>query len=217
MAPEYDRLYDHYIDLRKDLIIARIEASENDDIALRYGIFSFPRVVMFGPNEPRIKTVFDGRPRMLQYFIQWIEHDAPKIENKEKKEEPKKMLEEEHVVVQVKEAEPHEGKVDLKFNPNNDQSGEKLTNEIEFVKREMVTLRTRIDSMQETINSLKAHQDAAPKHQIEDHDKPHIYMPSPNTMVFLLCAFILVIATVFTIKKLFVSGVSHQVQMDKNI
>ena len=59
---------------------------------MRYGIFSFPRVVLFIPNEERIKSVFDNRPRLLKFFTQWIDHEAPVVEIKEKVES-KKLLE----------------------------------------------------------------------------------------------------------------------------
>lgn len=85
MAPEFEKLYDHYKETAKrdDLEIARIEASENDDISLRYGIFSFPRVILFGPGDTRIRSVFDNRPRNLKYFTQWIDKEAPVNQVKE--------------------------------------------------------------------------------------------------------------------------------------
>jgi len=85
MAPEYEKVFEYYKETvkREDLEIARIEASENDDIALRYGIFSFPRVILFGPNDHRIKAVFDNRPRLLKYFTQWIDQEAPAVQVKE--------------------------------------------------------------------------------------------------------------------------------------
>ncbi len=85
MAPEFEKVFDYYKETvkRDDLEIARIEASENDDISLRYGIFSFPRVILFGPNDQRIKAVFDNRPRLLKYFTQWIDQEAPVVQVKE--------------------------------------------------------------------------------------------------------------------------------------
>jgi hypothetical protein len=86
MAPEFEKVFDYYRETvkRDDLEIARIEASENDDISLRYGIFSFPRVILFGPNDQRIKAVFDNQPRLLKYFTQWIDKEAPVVKvNKE--------------------------------------------------------------------------------------------------------------------------------------
>ena len=94
MAPEYEKVYEYYTETvkRKDLVIARIEASDNDDISLRYGIFSFPRVVLFGPKDPRVKAVFDNKPRLLKFFTQWIDSEAPVIDVKE--ELTKKFIEE---------------------------------------------------------------------------------------------------------------------------
>ena len=98
MAADYEKLYVHFKSLRKDVLIARIEASDNDDISLRYGIFSFPRVVLFGPDDPRIKAVFDGKPRTLQFFSEWINSETPVIQIKEEVENNhKKFISEEHI------------------------------------------------------------------------------------------------------------------------
>jgi hypothetical protein len=40
-------------------------------------------------------------------------------------------------------------------NPNTDANGEKLTSEIEFVKRDMITMKARIESLEETVKQLR--------------------------------------------------------------
>jgi len=49
MSPQYEKLHDYYQNKREDLIIARVECSENEYLALQYKIPSYPTVAMFYP------------------------------------------------------------------------------------------------------------------------------------------------------------------------
>jgi len=81
MAPEYEKLYENYEKGgRKDLVISRIEAGSNEEIARRYGIFSFPIVVMFNPNSSEIASIFQGR-RLAEDMNIWINTVAPQTED----------------------------------------------------------------------------------------------------------------------------------------
>ena len=98
MASDYEKLFTHFKSIRKDLLISRIEASDNDDISLRYGVFSFPRVVLFFPGDLQIKAVFDGKPRSLHFFTEWIDSNLPAIQTKtETANKNKKFISEEHL------------------------------------------------------------------------------------------------------------------------
>jgi thiol-disulfide isomerase/thioredoxin len=222
MAPEYEKVFDYYTETvkRNDLVIARIEASDNDDIALRYGIFSFPRVVLFGPGDPRIKAVFDNRPRMLKFFVQWLESEAPVIEVKQ---EAKKFIEESKPSNSVKvESNSNDnakivvgddGHHNANVNPNNEHGGEKLTSEVEFVKREMDTFKTRIETLEETVKSLRNDLNTRGNGtNIESH--PQVYVPSSFTIFLILFFFVILVAGVLTMKRIFVKvnggSESHQ-------
>jgi len=81
MKTEYEELITHFeLQSRKDLVIARIVADENPEIAIKYQIFGFPKVVLFKPNDQNIFNVFEKRPRMKKFFIEWIMLNLPEIE-----------------------------------------------------------------------------------------------------------------------------------------
>jgi len=218
MSPEYEKLVKHYEE-RKDLIIARIEASENDDIALRYGIHSFPRVVLYSPGDIRITSVFDA-PRVLKFFVEWIDNDAPikgEVKDKPKEEfmkdiksEPK--MDNEHTGID----DTH--KIDLKINQNNEIGEEKMTSEFEYIKREMMTLRSRIELLEENMKTSKNNLNDTPSLE-ERGKKTHIYAPSSETVLIFGLIFIILIAGFLTVKRILIksNGISHQIYNDKNI
>ena len=66
---------------RDDIIIARIEASINEQISMRYGIYSFPMVVLFFPKDQHVHALFQGK-RVADMFDMWIQANAPALPKK---------------------------------------------------------------------------------------------------------------------------------------
>ena len=88
MNPEYEKFYELYLQKREDVLITKIECSINQKKCTDYGVFAFPFVGLFFPNNKKIKSVFKYR-RELDDFDKWINLVAPKknlkpiIQNKE--------------------------------------------------------------------------------------------------------------------------------------
>jgi protein disulfide-isomerase-like protein len=78
LAPEYEKLYEHYKQHRQDVIISRIEGGANYAVLARYGIQSFPIIALFIPGDKRIKNVYQG-PRTFERFNEWITALCPVI------------------------------------------------------------------------------------------------------------------------------------------
>lgn len=78
LAPEYEKLYEHYKQHRQDVIISRIEGGANYAVLGRYGIQSFPIIALFIPGDKRIKNVYQG-PRTFERFNEWITALCPVI------------------------------------------------------------------------------------------------------------------------------------------
>ena len=92
MAEEYDKLYEMYKNGRTDVLITKIECSINQKIAADYGIFSFPYIALFFPENKKIKAIFTAK-RTAEKMNEWINFVAPKKNllgiKKEKEELPK--------------------------------------------------------------------------------------------------------------------------------
>ena len=86
------------------------------------------------------------------------------------------------------------------FNQNVDNGGEKITSEIEFVKREMNTMKMRIESLDDTIKKLNTEVDTLKTHQMV---KPQIYVPSLFSILLIFIFFLILIDGVMTIKRIF--------------
>ena len=81
LAPEYEKLYEHYMQHRQDVLISRIEGGANYAVLGRYGIQSFPIIALFFPGDKRIKNVYQGH-RTFDRFNEWIKALCPVIELK---------------------------------------------------------------------------------------------------------------------------------------
>lgn len=138
MAPEYEKLFDLYKNgSRNDVVIARLEAGANEDIAQRYEIFHFPMVVMFTPKSKEIVSVFKGK-RIATEISAWIEQLAP----------------------QHAETKPEEDEEDY-FLVGDDEflntfNKTEFHNEMETVKKEIQGLHEKIGKLEKEIKSLKA-------------------------------------------------------------
>jgi hypothetical protein len=59
------------------VLITRIEAEDNESIAVFFGIYSFPRFVLFGPNDSGvIAAEFSKSDRSLDELTKWIEKEV---------------------------------------------------------------------------------------------------------------------------------------------
>lgn len=136
MAPEWEKLPDIFKTAnRDDIVIARLEANTNEEIAIRYRIPSFPLVAYFAPNDRHIKAVFQGE-RRADVMTAWIKSLAPL---------PQKLVQ----------------SPDTKNNSSNikDKSkigSEDVTTEVEELKKELIGLKTTFDKLNMEIEELKA-------------------------------------------------------------
>jgi archaellum component FlaC len=136
MAPEYEKLYDLYQKGDKHhVVIARLEAGANEDIAKRYNIFHFPTVVMFAPKNQEIFSVFKGK-RIVAEFNEWIEHNSVhQVEEKTEEDEDYFLVGDEDFIENFNKTEFHQ--------------------EIEGVKKEIQELHEKITKLEDEIKSLK--------------------------------------------------------------
>jgi thiol-disulfide isomerase/thioredoxin len=197
MAPEYDKLFDYYSEKRNDVVISRIEASINEDISFKYGIFSFPIVVIFRPGETNIGDVFKGQ-RVMTVMAEWIDKNSPT-----KKEELKS-----------KQETIDENKLDQNMIIKAKINNTLVTDEIEFLRREVHELKVKIDKLEEEIIIYKK-QDNQSGDRISnelnsnnvDNIKDQkiisvIEKPSIFTMLVVFVALLIVVALMLTIKRI---------------
>jgi hypothetical protein len=196
MSPQYEKLHDYYQNKREDLIIARVECSENEYLALQYNIPSYPTVAMFYPHDTKIIKKFSDE-RKVDRFVAWIEKYAPKLEikkeikinykntekttekptdkqaeNKTKTNEPASFgkLESDHL---IKEHLMHKESNNTHLNYD----------EMEFVKKEILDLMTRTSLLEKQIKKnlsvkkfLVAEKKPEPIHQKEVVNKPQTHL-----------------------------------------
>lgn len=85
LAPIYDEFVD-YISLKEKndtLVISRLEANSNQEIVMMYGIYSFPTVVIFGPNSPRPLSVYEG-DRKIEGLWFWVFKHLPQLKRSQR-------------------------------------------------------------------------------------------------------------------------------------
>ena len=79
ISPEYEKVIEE-IKSRNDIVIARLEGSdENKEMLFKYGIGSFPQVVLFYPNDNDIYSVLHSHDRTKDSILKWI-NDLCEIE-----------------------------------------------------------------------------------------------------------------------------------------
>lgn len=174
MSPEYDKLFDYYTNRRNDLVISRIEGSINEAISLKYGIYSFPVVALFKPDDIRIYGVYQGK-RELKDFVSWIEKFAPPLTH----------------TVQHIENKPE--KVDLVDSVNSKKIHmTEVTDEFDFVKRELLSMKNKIDKLENELANVKNLTTAA--------NRNNGY--SPFQFATGLGILLILIAAIFTLRRL---------------
>lgn len=204
MAPEYDKLFDFYSEKRPDIVIARIEASIHEEISFEYRIFSFPMVVLFRPGDKKIGDLFQGQ-RVMDVMSAWIDKFAPAKELPK----PNKI---------------DETKIDTNLVIKVKSNSTEVTDEIEFLRREVHGLKIKIESLEEEIkiyktgntntNVKKSNGDGITKDEADEkteiaHEKrkPEINLPSFYYTVLGIAALLVLVALLLTLKRiLFKSG-----------
>jgi thiol-disulfide isomerase/thioredoxin len=172
MHAEYDKLAEHY-SKRGDVVIARIECGDNDEVAMQYGITMYPQVKMFGPGSTKILSKFPSdAPRKLDKFVQWVDKYIPKTELKVEpaKTEISRLAENKLNVNNNNNVNTANTGVNNNVsggfmdngpnvatqkvqNPVIDNSGQ--SKEFEFLKREFISIRNKISYLEEQIKFLK--------------------------------------------------------------
>ena len=77
MANEYEKFYELYLTKREDVKVTKIECSINQKICMEYGIFAFPFIALFFPENKKMKSVFKYK-RIKEDFDKWVNLVAPK-------------------------------------------------------------------------------------------------------------------------------------------
>ena len=200
MAPEYEKLYEDYQKGgRKDLVISRLEAGSNEEIARRYGIFSFPIVVIFNPNSSEIASIFQGR-RTAEDMNLWIDRAAPLPEG----------LEDES------ESYVYDENVELLNNFNKTEA----FHEIEEVKKNIDSLIERMLKLEGEIQNLKTISPNGPNPiytnnniTAKDQEKlvilQNLRMPTVFEMVVGFGAMMTLVAVIMTFRRLIKSRKMH--------
>lgn len=148
MSPEYDKLQENLLESRKDVLIARLEGSINEDISLLYEISSFPKIVLFEPGSTDIKANFRGN-RVAKLMEKWISVIAPPLKNFGKENEDNKDREN-------KENKSNDKEKDNKDNKNILDSS-KVNSEVEYFRKELNDMKNKMSNMEQDIESLKTY------------------------------------------------------------
>lgn len=92
LAPAYDELVDYIEQSSKagEVIIARIESNSNQQISMMYGVYSFPTIVYYNPNDKRPVSVYQG-DRVLKGLWFWVYRNLPVKKRSERKSINKEM------------------------------------------------------------------------------------------------------------------------------
>lgn len=198
LAPEYEKLYDLYQTKRKDVLIARIEGGANNAILARYGIYSFPIVTLFFPNEKRIMNVF-RESREVDVMDNWIERSAPKIELKEDE------VKEEKANYSNADTNAKENDTignELISNATAELNDKEITKESEYVKQEFMALRRKIIELENELKELKNDNDNN-ANNLRSHNNDNWIVTFEITTVNIgcLCGMIMIIIAIFAMIK----------------
>jgi thiol-disulfide isomerase/thioredoxin len=140
MAPEYEKLFDLINGNREDIIVARIEGSINEEISAKYGIYSFPLLVLYKPNDLHAQAVFQEQ-RIAPLMKAWIDNNAPPLVV------AKKQI--------ITKSEFKNETIDKPFEVVGFEKKE-MTNEIEFFGKEIESLKTKISSLEQEMQQIKS-------------------------------------------------------------
>lgn len=228
MTPEYEKLWDMYQTKdkkRDDLVISRIEGSINNDISVKYGVSSFPMIILLHPNDLYVKSIFQGQ-RTANEMHKWIESNTPRLqaEPNPKKQEPNPKKQEPN----PKKQEPNPNKQAKpspqveKTNTTETELGKydkneiikkanktEVTDELEFLKREILDIKKGFEKFQEefsnfTLSYNQSRNESTPKIKIKPvHTESALvaYLEhlSVFTIIFISGLIMVAIATCLTV------------------
>jgi thiol-disulfide isomerase/thioredoxin len=200
MAPEYDKLFDIYKEKRTDLVIARLEGSINEQISMRYGIFSFPLVALFVPGDKHVKAVFQGQ-RVAQTIGAWIDNNAPELEKtvEEKKEVISNVYNDNDKNKNSTSILENIPIIEIKVNQT------EVTDEIDFIKREVITLRKKLEKIEIEIEEFKKLNSTRGLNILSEEVIRipfNLRLPTMFEIFAISGVILILIALIFTIKKL---------------
>ena len=173
LSPEYNKLAEEYKKKRKDIIIARLDGQDNGFTLQRYGIFRFPFLALFKPNNKQIYSIFHNN-RVFDELDKWISEICPEV-NEEKEK--------------IKDNNSTNGSLIVNMTEiGNDQN---LTTENEYIKNEFIDINKRINDLKYRLN-IKSDNN----HKKDKNNK--LQFEFEISPIFLLISF-LVILVLFTI------------------
>jgi hypothetical protein len=195
MSPEYDKLFDNFIEKRSDIVIGRLDADTppNTDISIRYGIYSFPVVVLFEPGSFHAKSVFQGE-RITRVMSKWVEINAPPVikEIPVKKTNTTNLITADNIMEKVNKTE--------------------VTPEIEFIKNEVANLKSKLERAEKEIATLKN----ITKNKTESNSTDFKFeMPSTFNIIIICSSAMVFFALAVTLKRLFTKTLKDLEPHDK--
>ena len=132
LSPEYEKLAKEYQNKRKDVIISRLEGQANDFTLQRYGIFRFPVIALFKPNNKNIYSVFRNQ-RNFEELDKWITEACPILNENIKNN-------------------PNNNNDNMKINMTELETNQNLTSENEYIKNEFIDINKRIENIKNRLN-----------------------------------------------------------------
>jgi thiol-disulfide isomerase/thioredoxin len=212
MAPEYEKIVD-LLKKRKDVIVARLDGGTHEDVVVKYGIYSFPVVVLFEPGSVNGIAVYQGE-RKVNLMSKWVEINAPPLD------EAKPST---NTTVTTKTAS--DSKVDINNEILTQVNKTDVTPELEFIKNEIVSLKSKIDSIEKEILTIKDLTKNITITNEEDSDSDiekkvtpwfdDIKMPSPFSIVVACSGISVLLALAITIKRIFSKTLKNAELHDK--
>jgi thioredoxin-like negative regulator of GroEL len=137
LFPIYEKIFKIFNNTRKDIIIGRINGESNSKTSEEFGIFAFPNIVAFKPNNKKIESIYIGKPEINE-ICAWINQTCPVIVKKNLK-----------------------GKIQNNYNQTNNTISKIIlnkknkTHENEYFKRNIVEIKERINNMEEIIEKFE--------------------------------------------------------------
>jgi hypothetical protein len=205
MAPEYDMLFDHFKDKRPDLVISRLEGEGNGEIAMKYGIYQFPIVVLFEPGSVYANSVFQGE-RVFKVMSKWVEINAPKKEAAKADVAVTNTT----IVANVTTTGLLENSIMDKV-----KNKTEVTSELEYIKNEVVSLKTKIDKVEKDIATLKNLTISVQVNENITGGFIKFEMPSTFNIVIMCSAAMVFFALAVTLKRLFSKTLKNLEPHDK--
>ena len=180
LAPEYEKLYEHYQQHRQDVIISRIEGGANYAVLARYGIQSFPIIALFVPGDRRIKNVYQSQ-RTFERFNEWITALCPVIEVKNNTKDNNNVTSSNN----ISESELDEMK----------QQIEKMRNEFDEINKALIETKEKMNNLRNNNDNGGSSSNKGKKVVIE------IDMSMSSVITFTVVVLV-VIAVIITARKL---------------